>query len=103
MSTKRPFTITLICGLLFTSFTSKASDNTSSGVKVYPTPSHERVVIQTQENGTLKIVDQNGILVMETPIYKGTNELKVSGMTAQKYIMQIKAGDNNVVKRLFIR
>jgi hypothetical protein len=100
MKTNQLLSLTLSGLIMFMSFSLKAGN---SGVKVYPTPSHEKLVIKSDENGYLRIVDQNGILVKETPIYKGENELKLSEMTAQKYILQVKTGGESVVKHLFVR
>lgn len=96
----RLLSLTLAGLIMFMGFTAKAGN---SGVKVYPTPSHEKLVIKSDANGYLRIVDQNGILVKETLIYKGENELKISEMTAQKYVLQVKTGAESVVKRLFVR
>lgn len=104
MKTKKTSALALLSGIMLLGFTARATETTTtSSVKVYPTPSHGKLVIECTENGFLKILDENGMLIKETPIYKGGNELQLSEMTAQRYVLQVKTGDESVVKRLTIK
>lgn len=103
MKTKKNLALTLFSGLMLLNLATYASSNVTSSIKVYPTPSHEKLVIESAENGYLRILDANGMLVKETPIYKGETAFKLSEMKAQKYVLQVKTAGETVVKRLLVR
>lgn len=72
---------------------------------VYPVPAHEAIYIYIKgiSEYSLEIIDIQGKTVYSYKNYYNNKEIDVGSLSKGVYILQVKTGTENLIKKLFIR
>jgi len=59
------------------------------GLALYPNPATDKLFVQSQKNGYLKLINITGQVVLEQSISFGINEITISSLPAGAYALSI--------------
>jgi hypothetical protein len=69
---------------------------------LYPNPATDKLFVETQKSGSLKLISITGAVVLEKTVLSGSNEVGVSGLQPGAYEVQIQSADRILRGRIVI-
>lgn len=77
------------------------NETTSSqkGMSIYPNPTSGHLTIKTEDNAKAEIYSQDGKLLRNVDMKKGTNETDISELPNGVYILKTQSGSSKIIKK----
>lgn len=77
------------------------NETTSSqkGMSIYPNPTSGPLTIKTEDNAKAEIYSQDGKLLRNVDMKKGTNETDISELPNGVYILKTQSGSSKIIKK----
>lgn len=74
----------------------------SSLIKVYPNPASDFLIIDSDKEGKLEIIDIKGKTILETNLIKGKSSIDIKGFAKGVYVVRFICNDNSTKQKLII-
>jgi hypothetical protein len=72
------------------------------GLVLYPNPATDKLFVQSQKNGYLKLINITGQIVLEQTLSVGENEISLSSLPAGAYHVSINSGGQTTNTKVMV-